>query len=256
MRHATRYNAISSALGHHVNEGRWLHDPRYVDQYIRFWLRSGPGGGSEPRFHQYSGWLSDAVYNRWLVNRDTGLVVGLLDALVADYEAWERERRLPSGLFWQYDVSDGMEESISGSRHHRNARPTINSYMYGNAQALARIARLAGREDVARTYDAEARRLKALVQDRLWDRKGRFFKTRLEGGSLADVREQIGFIPWYFGLPDPGYESAWRQLTDPQGFRARRMARRPPSSGTRVSASPTRATTASGTDRAGPSRRR
>ncbi|HVR72350.1 MAG TPA: glycosyl hydrolase family 65 protein [Vicinamibacteria bacterium] len=220
VRHATRHNAISCALGHHVNEGRWLHDPRYIDQYVRFWLRSGPGGGPEPRFHQFSGWLSDAVYGRWLVNRDTGFVVGLLDALIADYEAWEKERRLPGGLFWQYDVADGMEESISGSRHHRNARPTINSYMYGNARALSRIARLASRGDVARTYDAEARRLKGLVQDRLWDEKARYFKTLLEKGALADVREQIGFIPWYFGLPDPGYESAWTQLTDPRGFRA------------------------------------
>jgi hypothetical protein len=218
--HATRHNAISCALGHHVGEGRWLHDPRYVDEYIRFWLRSDPGGGPEPRFHQYSGWVSDAVYNRWLVNRDTGFAVGLLDALVADYQAWERERRLPSGLFWQYDVQDGMEESISGSRRQRNARPTINSYMYGNARALSRLARLANRDDLARRYEAEARRLKALVQGRLWDREASFFKTRLESGELADVREQIGYVPWYFSLPDPGYEPAWTQLTDTRGFRA------------------------------------
>src|SRR5690606_36563531 len=32
----------------------------------------------------------------------------------------------------------------------------------------------------------------------------------------------IGFIPWYFKLPEPGrgYERAWAQLTDPNGFRA------------------------------------
>jgi hypothetical protein len=220
VRHATRHNAISCALGHHVNEGRWLHDPRYIDDYVRFWLRSGPDGGMEPGFHQYSGWISDAVYERWLVNRDTAFVTGLLDALVADYEAWEKERRRPDGLFWQYDVRDGMEESISGSRHRRHVRPTINSYMYANARALARIARLARRDDVARRFDAEAVRLKALVQDRLWDREAGFFKTRLDSGGLADVREQIGYAPWSFDLPDPGHESAWSQLTDPRGFRA------------------------------------
>jgi hypothetical protein len=220
VRHATRHNAISCALGHHVNEGRWLHDPRYIDDYVRFWLRSGPDGGMEPGFHQYSGWISDAVYERWLVNRDTAFVTGLLDALVADYEAWEKERRRPDGLFWQYDVRDGMEESISGSRHRRHVRPTINSYMYANARALARIARLARRDDVARRFDAEAVRLKALVQDRLWDREAGFFKTRLDSGGLADVREQIGYVPWSFDLPDPGHESAWSQLTDPRGFRA------------------------------------
>jgi hypothetical protein len=219
--HATEHNAISCAVGHHINEGRWLHDSRYVDDYVRFWLTSGEGGGLQEDLHKYSGWVADALYRRWLVNRDTPFVVGLLDALVADYEAWAVERSLPSGLFWQHDVRDGMEESVSGGRHARNVRPTINSYMYGNARAIARLARLAGREVLAREYDARAEDLKRLVQDRLWDAEAEFFKARLEKtGELADVREQIGFVPWYFGLPDPGYEAAWAQLLDPEGFHA------------------------------------
>jgi len=28
----------------------------------------------------------------------------------------------------------------------------------------------------------------------------------------------VGYIPWYFNLPDSGYEAAWRELNDPQGF--------------------------------------
>ena len=219
--HATEHNAISCALGHHIYEARWLRDHRYVDDYLRFWLESGEGGGLQPDLHDYSGWVADAVWARWLVNRDTGFTISLLDALVADYEAWERERQLESGLFWQYDVRDGMEESVSGSRHDRNARPTINSYMYGNAVAIARIARMAGRGRLAERYEGKAARLKALVQERLWDEEARFFKPLLEQtGELAGVREQIGFVPWYFGLPDPGYEEAWAQLMDPEGFHA------------------------------------
>jgi len=219
--HATEHNTVSCALGHHINEGRWLRDSRYVDDYIRFWLTSGEGGTLQPDLHKYSGWVADAVYARWLVNRDTPFVVALLDALVADYRAWEAEHQLPSGLFWQHDVWDGMEESVSGGRHEKNIRPTINSYMYGNARAIARLARLAGREELAREYDARAETLKELVQDRLWDAEAEFFKPRLEKtGELADVREQIGFVPWYFSLPDPGYEAAWAQLMDPEGFHA------------------------------------
>jgi hypothetical protein len=37
---------------------------------------------------------------------------------------------------------------------------------------------------------------------------------------LSDARELFGYTPWYFNLPDPGYEAAWKQLTDPQGFYA------------------------------------
>ena len=219
--HATEHNTVSCALGHHINEGRWLHDSRYIDGYARFWLTSGKDGGLQPDLHKFSGWVADALYRRWLVNRDTPFVVGLLDALIADYRAWEAERQLESGLFWQHDVWDGMEESVSGSRHDKNARPTINSYMYGNARAIARLARLAGREGLALEYEARAEALKRLVQERLWDAEAEFFKPRLEKtGELADVREQIGFVPWYFSLPDPGYEAAWAQLLDPEGFHA------------------------------------
>jgi hypothetical protein len=222
VKHATDYNTISCALGHHVAEGRWLRDPRYLDQYLDFWLRSGENGGLQRHYHQYSNWTAAAVYDRWLADGRTEFLVRLLDPLLADYRSWEKERLLASGLFWQYDVRDGMEESVSGSRTAKNARPTINSYMFGNAVAIARIARLAGRTGVARGYEAKAARLKALVQNRLWDEEAAFFKPRLENGALADVRELIGFTPWYFHLPDAGhgYERAWQQLMDPRGFHA------------------------------------
>lgn len=218
--HASKHNAISCALGHHIHEGRWLHNQEYLNQYIDFWLRSGENGGFDPGFHSYSGWISDSLYNRYLVNLDREFVTGHLDDMILDFKTWEQERRLENGLFWQYDVRDGMEESVSGSRRAKNARPTINSYMFGNARAISRIARMAGREDVAAAYEQEAARIKDLVQTRLWDPDAVFFKALLETGKLADVREEIGFTPWYFELPDPGYEEVWRQLTDPQGFYA------------------------------------
>lgn len=222
VKHGGQYNAISCALGHHIAEARWLRTRRYLDEYLRFWLRSGEGGGIHPELHRYSGWTAAAVYERWLADADTPSLVSLLDALVADYEAWERERGRPDGLFWQYDVRDGMEESISGSRKHKNARPTINSYMYGNARALAAIARLAGKPGLADLYEGKAALLRRLVQQRLWDPRAAFFKTLLEDGSLADVRELLGYTPWYFHLPEPGrgYEEAWRQLMEPKGFYA------------------------------------
>ena len=220
VRHATQYNAISCALGHHVAEGRWLRDRRYIDEYLNFWLRSGENGGLQQHFHRYSGWAAAAAHERWLVDADTDFLLSLLDPLILDYRAWEKERLLEGGLFWQFDVRDGMEESISGSRAARNARPTINSYMYGNARAIAEIAALAGQASVAREYEAKAEALKRLVEDRLWDGKAAFFKVLLESGALADVRELLGYTPWYFNLPEPGrgYEAAWKQLMDPRGF--------------------------------------
>ena len=220
--HATDHNAISCALGHHIAEGRWLRDPRFIDQYLAFWLRSGPAGGLQRHYHQFSNWTAAAVYERYLADGRRDAAVALLDALLLDYATWEKERLLPSGLFWQFDVRDGMEESISGGRRARNARPTINSYMFGNAAAIARIARLAGNNQLARRYEAKAAALKSLVEQQLWNPKSQFFESRLETGALAEVRELIGFTPWLFDLPNPkrGYEAAWSQLMDPRGFYA------------------------------------
>ncbi len=215
----TRPAPISSALGHHLYEGRWLHRQDFLDDYVRYWLPE-PGGRINPDLHKYSQWLEDALWQRYLVIQDRAFLVPLLDILVRDYGAWEAERQLPGGLFWQYDVRDAMEDSISGSRTKKNARPTINSYMFGNARAIAAIARLAGRGDLALAYDRKAADLKRLVQASLWDLGAQFFMVRQEGGGLSDAREEIGFIPWYFGLPDRGHGSAWGQFADPAGFRS------------------------------------
>ncbi len=217
----TRPEPISSALGHHVMELRWLRNPRYLDDYVRYWLR-GKNGGPQPHLHKYSNWLAHALRQRSLVAGDTQSTVALLDDLVRDYEQWESERRLPGGLFWQHDVRDAMEESISGSRTEKNIRPTINSYMFGNAQAIAAIARLAARAELARRFDAKAAELKRLTQESLWNPEAKFFEVRREDGRFSNAREEIGFIPWMFGLPDVGrgYETAWAQLMDADGFRA------------------------------------
>jgi hypothetical protein len=217
-----RATPVSSALGHHLMEGRWLRDQRWHDDYVLYWLRGGEQGRTHPNLHKYSQWLHDALYQRWLVTQDTAALVGLLDGLVADYRQWETEKQLPSGLFWQFDVRDAMEESISGSRTKKNVRPPLNSYMFGNARAIAAIARLAGRPALAEEFDRKAADLRRLATAALWNPAAKFFEVQLEDGTSANVREQIGFIPWYFGLPEPGrgYEAAWAQLTDPQGFRA------------------------------------
>lgn len=217
--HAGIYNTISCAFGHHLAEGRWLRDQRFLDDYVRFWFR-GNDGKPQPHFHKYSSWAQSAIYERFLVNADRRFVTDLLDDLIADYWLWEQERQTASGLFWQFDVRDGMEESISGSRTQKHLRPTINSYMFGNARAIAAIARLAGKGDVAREFDHKAAELKRLTQTTLWDSTAKFFKVRKENGALSDAREAIGFIPWCFNLPDAGYEEAWAQLADPEGFRA------------------------------------
>ncbi|MBN1803671.1 MAG: hypothetical protein JW837_00330 [Sedimentisphaerales bacterium] len=217
--HSGKYNTISCAIGHHIYESTWLNDKSYIDDYARFWY-IGNKGNLQPHFHQYSNWGTWALYRRYLVNRDKAFITGLLDAFIRDFELWTKEKGLKNGLYWQYDVRDGMEESISGSRRDKNARPPLNSYMYANAVAISKVAQLAGKKAIADKYAQKAERLKSLIHQLMWDNKTKFFKVRHPNGELADVREEIGFIPWYFNLPESGYEQAWLQLIDSEGFRA------------------------------------
>lgn len=220
--HAGEYNALSCALGHHIAEGRWLRDRSWIDEDIHYWLRGGPDGKPAKNLHQFSGWVAWSVLDHFHASGDAAFATSWLEPLVADYKQWEEERLTPSGLFWQRDVSDGMEESASGGRKVKNIRPSINSYMYGNAAAIARIAALAGNRDVERDFRSRAARLKTLTEQKLWNPEAKFFETLDENARFVPVRENIGFTPWYFNLPGPGkgYEMAWKQLMDPAGFYA------------------------------------
>jgi hypothetical protein len=119
-------------------------------------------------------------------------------------------------------VKDAMEESISGGRKEQNVRPTINSYMYGNAKALAAMYKLTKNDSLERKYAAKAKQLRADVQKTLWDPKADFFKVQYAKGGLCEAREELGYIPWYFDLPadKPQYARQWTQLTDEGGFKA------------------------------------
>jgi hypothetical protein len=215
--YADKYNLISSALGHHIYEGRWLHDQKYLDNNIMVWYR-GNGGQAMKKLRAYSSWNIDALYNRFLVNGDKKFITGLLPDLHTDYLAWEAEKKLPNGLFWQYDVRDAMEETISGGRKEKNARPSINGYMYGNAKGLSAIATMAGNKEWAELFAAKADSIKNNVQQKLWNDSHIFFEVLKEADTSANVREETGFIPWYFNMPDEKYTAAWKWVNDPKTF--------------------------------------
>jgi hypothetical protein len=219
--HAGKHNTVSSALGHHINELRWLRDQNYLNDYINFWLYVDPKT-PKPHLRAFSSWLQYAVYNRYLVNLDKDFLQRNIALLDEDYKAWEKEKGVPSGLFWQFDVRDAMEESISGSRKEQNRRPTLNSYMYGNALALSKMATILSIDSLKTKYAEKANALRKLVQDSLWDDSESFFKVLHTNGQLDDAREELGFIPWYFNLPDDKkkYAKQWDQLIDTTGFKA------------------------------------
>ncbi len=217
--YSDKYNLIACAMGHHIMESRWLHDSKYLDDYVHVWFR-GNEGKPMNKLHKFSNWTANALYQKYLVDGDKEYMLDMLPDMVTDYERWEKERRLDNGLFWQKDVQDGMEEQISGGRHVKNARPTINSYMYANAVAISKIAAMKGEADIKTKYKAKADTLLNLITTKLWSEDSQFYETVKEDGNFAKVREAIGFIPWYFNIPTDAQSTAWNQLMDDQGFLA------------------------------------
>ena len=63
---------------------------------------------------------------------------------------------------------------------------------------------------------AKAGELKRLVQEKLWDPESQFFEVLPRGdhSRLRPVREELGYTPWYFNLPDADKSIAWAQLLD------------------------------------------
>lgn len=209
---AGKYNTISCPAGHHMYEGRWLHSRGILTDYAKFWFTPD----ATPR--RYSFWAADAILAICSVTGDFSLAESLYEPLKDNFASWEAEKLMPNGLFYQIDDRDGMEYSAGGS----GCRPTINSYMFGDAVALSKIALRLNKPDEAKIYAAKANSIKEKVDSLLWDDEASFYKTLAEKNdySKADVRELIGYIPWYFHLASDGKEAAWQYLNDERYFYA------------------------------------
>ncbi len=209
---AGKYNAISCPAGHHYAEGRWLRDQQYLNAYTNYWFREG----GSPR--SYSFWAAKAIYDQYLVSNDLRPIEKYFNDIIENYEAWEKEKLDPNGLFWQIDDRDGMEVSIGGSGY----RATINSYMYGDAIAISKMATLIGKKDIAAQFIQKAAAIKNNVLATLWDDAASFFKVlpRTEGAVLSNARELHGYTPWYVGMPENKHSVAWKYLMDARYFYA------------------------------------
>jgi hypothetical protein len=237
------HGTVNAAAGHHILEGRWLGSPEVVGDYLRFWYTAPE---AEP--HRYTEWIAWAAREHLRLHDRWDEASELLPGMVATFDAWTADSLHPSGLYWAHDLADAMEFSISGD----GFRPTLNSYQYGNADAIAEFATRAARHDIAERFSSARDNLRERILERLYDPELELFATlplsddgedaylatadaerrmpsdyrrmplpRREAVPRARrVRELIGFAPWYVGLPGEDLDAApaVAQLTDPEGF--------------------------------------
>ena len=141
------YNTINCAAPFHLREGRWMRDPEGIlVDYIDFWLE---GRGSE----RYSSWLIAAIRD-WCALRGGNEFWQSRLAQMERLFSVHQKGRQACGLFYSDDGRDGMEFSISGP----GLRPTLNSYLYAEAMALAEMEAQAGETEKSRNYRAFAMR--------------------------------------------------------------------------------------------------
>ena len=225
-----KHNTINCPAGHHIYEGRWLKDSKYISEYIDFWLnKSGDG------IRQYSFWVADATIAFHNIHRNDSIMSKQLKPLINNYNEWEKIRKEKDKiLFFQYDDRDLIELTASGRKLNngteifgiQSVRPTINSYMYADADAISKISYMNNDIENGKKYERKAKEIKKEVQRALWNKDLNFFtvlpKNYNENSEPLDVRELIGYVPWYFNLPDdnPKYATAWEKIIDTSSFLA------------------------------------
>ena len=225
-----KHNTINCPAAHHIYEGRWLKNSKYISEYINFWLHN-----SEDGIRQYSFWIADAVLAFNNIHRNDSILSNQLELLINNYYEWEKIRKVnDQTLFYQWDVMDGMELTVSGRILNNGiekfqveaTRPTINSYMYGDAKAISKISNITNNLDKVQEFENKADKIKKELQKRLWNKDLDFFtvlpKTYEETTKAIDIRELIGYVPWYFNLPDDNkkFALAWKKIKDSAGFAA------------------------------------
>ena len=216
---AQAYNSISCAAMHHFKEGRWLKEPTYLRDYADFWFF----GEGNPR--QYSFPAADALWQFYLVTRDSSIIEKFYKPLCENFACWKETHRDSTGLYWQQDGKDGMELSVGGGGvfgpESNGYRATINSYMCADAKALSKMASMLGCADDAGLWLKEAEEIKTRMDSALWDDEAEFYKVMPVGAdTLVSCRELHGYTPWVYDIPDEDKGVAWAQLFDPEGFKA------------------------------------
>ena len=247
------YEDLNDSSSFHILEGRWLRDPAYVASLVNHLYR---GAGDTGHFSES---VAAATLAWTQVTGNPAPAIQNLAAMELVYNQWDDHFDALRNLYWIEPIADATEYTISsidasgaGFTDHPSTsandngffkgfafRPSINAYQYGNARAIASLARAAAQPAVAAEYDRRAERLRTATLSQLWNPALEHFTdiyqrstATVKQGDFIRGRELVGFVPWQFELPpllpspgSPHYEVAWQhalqssQLAGPHGLR-------------------------------------
>jgi hypothetical protein len=248
------YTDLNDSSSFHIMEGRWLRNPVYVTSLVDHLYT---GGGNDRHFSES---IAAATYAWTKVTGDPAPALRHLDAMQHIYNLWDDHFDAARNLYWIEPLLDATEYTISSidasgagftdtpsKRDDQNGftggfafRPSINAYQFANAEAIASLARVAGRPGIANEYTRRAEALRQATLAQLWNPNLRHFTDIyqrstpfVKAGDFIRGRELVGYAPWVVDLPprspsstrDPDYPAAWHHALDPaelggaRGFR-------------------------------------
>jgi len=175
------YADLNDSSSFHIMEGRWLRNPAIVESLIDH-LYSG--AGNDRHFSESIAAATD-MFTQVTGDPEPGL--RHLDTMQYIFNLWDDHFDRQRNLYWIEPILDATEYTISSidasgagfvsqastDENHNGFkggyafRPTINSYQYANALAIARFARLAGETKVAVNYTQRAEKLRTAVLSQL-----------------------------------------------------------------------------------------
>jgi hypothetical protein len=237
------FTDLNDSASFHILEGRWLRDPAIIDSLIDHLYT---GGANDRHFSES---IAAATMSRTRVTGDPSPGLRHLAEMRAIYDQWDDHFDRVRGLYWTEPLLDATEYTIasidasgagftqdpSSDQNHNGFtggfafRPSINSYQYANASAIAAFASLAGDPDLAADYSRKASDLREAVLEQLWNPALNHFMDRYQrstphvsAGEFIRGRELVGFVPWAFELPppvatpNPRFAGAWAHVLVPQ----------------------------------------
>ncbi len=237
------YTDLNDSASFHLMEARWMRDPTVVDDLIDHLYT---GGANDRHFSES---IAAATEATTLVTGDPGPALRHLDTMQYIYNAWDDHFDRARNLYWIEPLLDATEYTIasidasgagctdqpSKDQNHNGFtggfayRPSINSYQYANAMAIAQIATEAHQPGVATEFRARAERLRAAMLAQLWNPRLTHFTDLYQrstpyvtAGDFIRGRELVGYVPWTFEVPPHDdssasklYAQAWSHLLSP-----------------------------------------
>lgn len=218
------------AMFDHQNESGMIADVVYLNPVEDNWRDTKP---------PLAGWAIETVYD---VTGDVEFVRDLYPKLVAYHRFWYTDRDHDGDGLCEYGSTDGtlvaarwesgMDNAVrfDSTQMLQNGPDAwsmnqesvdLNSYLYREKLALARLASGLDRNEEAARWTAEADKLKDRIQTDMYDGStGWFYDIDVNSGAFVRVQGPEGWIPLWAGVASDEQASRVRDtMLDPEKFR-------------------------------------